>query len=349
MQHNNAASHGDSQLPAQASAQFPAQAQIQLNAAGADTAPGHLSVAFQGEPGAYSEQALRQFFCSDKGGAIYPDKSFAGLKPLPCANFRGIFAAVQDGRADFATVPLENSLAGSIMENYDLLLEYPQLCICAETRLRVSHMLIAAKGSELRHLKTVRSHPQALAQSSHFIERHGLQAVANFDTAGSVRELSENPIASGGASGKASIGAIASALAAEIYDMKILARAIENNPHNYTRFAIVCDARRLRSQIAAWEKQRPGQKFGDKWSICLRLRNFSGSLARALQIFQHYELDLTKLESRPIMGQPWSYRFYLDTRIAGDLTPAKEAEFFGELGRISEEYRVIGRYWENLE
>ncbi|WGK68409.1 prephenate dehydratase domain-containing protein [Candidatus Haliotispira prima] len=302
-----------------------------------------LQVAFQGEPGAYSEQALRQFFCSENADAVYPRQEFVGLETFPCADFRRMFEVVQNNEVPFAVVPLENSLAGSIMENYDLLLEYPDLCICGETRLRVSHMLIAAKGSSLSQIQLVRSHPQALAQSRHFLEQHGLEPLANFDTAGSVRELKDRP--------EAHVAAIAGALAAEIYDMGILARAIESNPHNYTRFAIVSrfDSGLLRPRIADYERQKPGRRFGNKWSICLRLRNFSGSLATALEIFQKYQLDLTKLESRPIMGQPWSYRFYLDTLIAKDMTESREAAFFRELEHISQEYRIIGRYWENLK
>ncbi len=317
---------------------------------GSSSGQSPLIVAFQGEPGAYSEQALRQFFYSENAKAVFPSQRFGRLESLPCASFRQIFEAVQSGRALFATVPLENSLAGSIMENYDLLLEYPDLCICGETRLRVSHMLIAAKGSKLEQIRVVRSHPQALAQSSHFLEQHQLQALANFDTAGSVRQLKERA--------EPHVAAIASALAAEIYDMEILARAIESNPHNYTRFAIVsrCDSELLQAQATDAQRQNSGEgrgkgpKWGDKWSLCLRLRNFSGSLATALEIFQKYRLDLTKLESRPIMGQPWSYRFYLDTLISGELDQEdREQEFFRDLERISEEYRVIGRYWENLK
>ena len=300
-----------------------------------------VQIAFQGEPGAYSEQALRQFFDSESADWVFPRTEFGAIQHLPFASFREIFEAVQSGIADFAIVPLENSLAGSIAENYDLLLEYSDLCICAETRLRVSHALIGIEGSTLEQIRVVRSHPQALAQSSHFLQKYNLQPLANFDTAGSVRELKERP--------EVHIGVIASILAAEIYNMKILVRHIENNPHNYTRFAIVCrsDSQLLRSQMERYEQQSAGAKFGDKWSFCFRLRNFAGSLATALQLFQKYELNLSKLESRPIMGQPWSYRFYLDTRISRGFQ--QEEEFFRELGQISEEYRVIGRYRENLK
>ncbi|MEM9423332.1 MAG: prephenate dehydratase domain-containing protein [Spirochaetota bacterium] len=332
-------------------------------ASGTDAAK-TLKVAFQGEPGAYSEQALRQFFRSQAAAAILPpdfrevlaqplEKTlgktlgkppdhWGSLERVPCPHFRDMFEAVQKSEVAFAVVPLENSLAGSIAENYDLLLEYPDLCICGETRLRVSHMLIAAKGSRLAQIRTVRSHPQALAQSSRFLEQHGIQAVANFDTAASVRELKEQP--------QPHVAAIAGTLAAEIHDMQILESAIENNPHNYTRFAIVTrsDSKLLQTQVQNYE--RGGGKFGNKWSFSLRLRHFSGSLAAALEIFHQYRLDMTKLESRPIMGQPWSYRFYIDALIGSNMADGQaEMEFFRELERISEECRVIGRYWENLK
>ncbi len=306
---------------------------------------GAVQVAFQGEPGAYSEQALFQFFQQGQGDTIYFKEQFNGLEPFSCKDFRTMFESVQRGQVAFAVVPLENSLAGSIMENHDLLTEYPDLCICAETRLRVSHTLIAAKGSKFQQIRQVRSHPQALSQSSHFLEQHGLQPVANFDTAGSVRELKEQPATH--------VAAIASALAAEIYDMEILARAIENNHRNYTRFAIVSrwNSALLQAKINSHKRQGQGRKFGNKWSMCLTLHHSSGSLATALRIFQKYQLDLTRLESRPIMGQPWSYRFYIDTLLSSEMKcndNQAESAFFDELHQISKECRVLGRYWENL-
>ena len=302
-----------------------------------------VKVAFQGEPGAYSEQALFQFFHQGQSDTIYFKEQFNGLEVSPCPDFRTMFEAVQHGHVAFAVVPLENSLAGPIMENHDLLMEYPDVCICAETRLRVSHTLIAAKGSTLEQIKQVRSHPQALAQSSHFLQKHGLQPVANFDTAGSVRELKEQP--------NSTVAAIASALAAEIHDMEILAQAIESNHRNYTRFAIACrwDSPLLHSKVHSHERQ--GIKFGNKWSMCLTLHHSSGSLATALNIFQKYQLDLTRLESRPIMGQPWSYRFYIDTLLSAEMKQSNnqaEAAFFAELNQISEQCQVLGRYWQNL-
>ena len=308
-----------------------------------------IIVAFQGEPGAYSEQALQKFFMGAPGvpaapaARIYPQEKYRDIEDLPCKDFRSLFQAVAKGRAVFAVVPLENSLAGSIMENYDLLFAYyHDLCICGEIRLPVSHMLIAAKGSRLEQIQVVRSHPQALAQSSLFLERHNFQPVAAFDTAGAVKQLKENP--------DHSVAAIASSLAAEIYSMEILAAAIENNPHNYTRFAIVArrDCQLLQERISSYEQN--SSKFGDKWSISLQLRNFPGNLATALTVFQKYELNLTKLESRPIIGKPWSYRFYLDTLISPKMNVAEtEQEFFAQLKEMSEEYQIIGRYWENLD
>lgn len=280
-------------------------------------------VAFQGEPGAYSEQALLEFFAVSEHSRTLEVSGTPEV--LACPNFRAMFRAVLEGRARFAMVPIENSLAGTIAENYDLLLEYLDLKIYGETKLRVSHMLIGNPGSRLSDIRIVKSHPQALAQSAQFLEKYGLRPIANFDTAGSVRELRDRP--------EKEVAVIAGSFAAEIYRMEILARAIETNPHNYTRFALVGHSSR--------ETELPNS---NKMTFCIRLKDSPGSLSFVLRLFHTFKLNLSKLESRPIVGQPWSYRFYLDA-IVGEELPD---HFYLELSRITEELRVVGRYPENI-
>ena len=234
-------------------------------------------VAFQGERGAYSEQAARQHFGAD-------------IVTLPCVAFEGIFAAIDSGEADFGVLPVENSLAGSINRAYDLLLER-DLWAWGEILLRVRHNLLAPAGATLEQIHTVRSHPQALAQCERWLNQRGLQAVPWYDTAGSAKELAAHP--------EPGVAAIASSLAAETYGLEILASGIEDLAWNYTRFFVIG---RGDAPISAKAKT----------SLVFAVTHEPGSLVACLNEFSSRGINLTKIESRPRRNRPWHYVFYLD-------------------------------------
>lgn len=236
-----------------------------------------LRVAFQGEHGAFSEEAIRQHFG-------------AAAVSLPCHAFEEIFAAVEDGDAVYGALPVENSVAGSINKAYDLLLDH-DLKVWGEVMLRVRHNLLAMPGVSLDQISTVRSHPQALAQCERFLNRHGWQAVPWYDTAGSAKELAAAPAPG--------VAVIASQLAAEIYGLEVLAAGIEDLTFNYTRFFIIG-----RGDPPAAERA--------KTSLVFATAHSPGALVACLNEFASRGINLTKLESRPRRNRPWHYVFYLD-------------------------------------
>ena len=239
-----------------------------------------LQVAFQGEPGAYSEEASLAIFGT-------------GIEPVPCETFDAVFSGVESGLYDHGVVPVENSLAGSIHRNYDLLLQH-DLHVIAEHNLRVSHCLIGQPGTRIRDIRRVYSHPQALAQCEQsLLELADVQIIATHDTAGSVRIIKEN--------GERESAAIASARAAEIYGMAVLQPEFEDERANYTRFVAI-----------AREPHVPPADVEAKTSIAFAGVNQPGLLFRCLSAFALRDIDLTKIESRPLRGVPWQYIFYLD-------------------------------------
>lgn len=233
-------------------------------------------VAFQGEHGAYSEEACRQYFGAD-------------VQTLPCRAFEDIFAAVDGGQADFGAVPVENSTAGSINKSFDLLLEH-DLKVHGEILLRVHHNLLAVPGNSAP-ITQVRSHPQALAQCESYLNRHKYAAVPWYDTAGSAKDLAAAP--------EPGVAVIASRLSAEVYGLAILEEQIEDMPNNYTRFFVV-------------GRGEPPHAARCKTSLVFAVPNTPGSLFNALGEFATRAVNLTKLESRPRRNRPWQYVFYLD-------------------------------------
>ncbi len=234
-------------------------------------------VAFQGEHGAYSEEAVRQHFGSE-------------VETLPSKTFADIFTSIEKGEADFGVLPVENSVAGSINQAYDLLLER-DIRVVGEIYLRVRHCLMAPKGTTIDEIHTVRSHPQALAQCEKTIADHGWHAEAVYDTAGSARDLASSP--------EPGVAAIASSLAAEIYGLDILINGLEDKNWNITRFFVLGE-----------KEVKKGKK--NKTSLVFAVPHKPGALVECLNEFAKENLNLTKLESRPRRNRPWHYVFYLD-------------------------------------
>lgn len=267
--------------------------------------------AFQGIHGAYSELAAKTYFSGSE------------VEAVAVPHFSDIFRDVLAGDADWGIVPLENSVAGSILENYDLLYRYPDLRIIGEIKIRIRHNLMASAGTKLDDIKKVYSHPQALSQCAAFLEKKGIEAVSFFDTAGAASHVAEAK--------DNSIAAIAGADAAGYYDLEILAEGIETNPHNYTRFAV----------IARKDMISP-DKSVDKASLVFSLADEAGSLSSCLSVFSEYSLNMKKLESRPIHGKPWSYMFYVDLDIPEDRAVFDQA--VEKIRTLAEDFRILGLY-----
>lgn len=266
-----------------------------------------LAVAIQGEAGSFSHAAAHE--------ALGPD-----LLLVPCPTFEELFRAVEAGHATRGVVPIENSLAGSVYEAYDALGAHA-LHVVGETQVRVRHCLVVRPGTALGDVRRVASHPVALAQCRRFFVDHpGVAAVPAYDTAGSVRDLL--------AGRQEADAAIGSALAATLYGGEVLLEGLEDHPENYTRFLVVA--------------REPGPQVGtSKTSLVFTLPNVPGSLHRAMGVFANRGLDLTKMESRPLMGRPWEYVFYLD--VLGDPRGAV-AEALAELAELARDLRVLGAY-----
>jgi len=265
-----------------------------------------MNVAFQGEPGAYSEQAVFNYFGT--------------VETKPCESFDMVFEAVVSDACEFGLIPIENSLAGSIHQNYDLLLRH-NLHIVGEYLLRVQHCLIALPGVKKEEIKKALSHPQALGQCAAYLRRLGIKPEQGYDTAGSVKMLKE--------SGARDTAAIASRRAAEIYGMQILEEGIEDNAENYTRFLAI-------------SKTAVKPEGEAKTSIVFTLKNQPGALFKALSVFALRDIDLTKIESRPLQGKPWDYLFYIDfIGAAHEETTQKALDHLSEYALT---LRVLGSY-----
>ena len=265
------------------------------------------SVGYQGEEGAYSEEAaLFQF----------PD---ASLVPLP--SFRRVFESVEVGRVDYGVVAMENSQAGSINETYDLFLRHG-LHLVAEVILRIDHCLLALAGTTLDEMVDVISHPQALAQSEEFVTSLGLVVRADYDTAGAARRIADEKLRT--------TAAIASRRAAELYGLEVLAERIQTYPDNYTRFGVLS-----RESVSLSDDV-------NKTSIVFGVGHVPGSLYRCIGAFAERHLSLTKLESRPRSGRPWEYVFYADIEEAASHPAMVEA--LAEVSLHATFTRVLGSY-----
>jgi len=273
-----------------------------------------MKIAYQGEPGAFSEAAARR---------VDPDAPL-----IPCRSFDEVFDTVQSGAASYGVLPIENSIGGSIHRNYDLLLER-SLPIVGEVELPVVHHLLALPGATLDGLRRVYSHPQGLAQCERFLRTlTNVEIIATYDTAGSAKMVADAKMLDA--------GAIASARAGDVFGLQSLAASVQDFDDNITRFLVV--------GAAPLPNRAP-----DKTSIVFSLPNEPGSLFKALSVFALRGISLTKLESRPIQGRPWEYLFYVDLAAARDEVHCTRA--LAHLAEFAPMLRTLGTYasWKSHE
>jgi 3-deoxy-7-phosphoheptulonate synthase len=264
--------------------------------------------AFLGEKGTYSHKACMQYFG-------------ANVEPLSKPSFKSIFEAVKSGESDFGILPLENSLTGSIHQNYDLMMDY-DLKIIGELNLRIMHQLITVPGTKMEDIERVLAPPQVYEQCKQFLDQHkNWQWIASSDTASAVKDISEKA--------DSTEAAIGSKEAAEIYKMEILEESIETNPRNYTRFVVI-----------SREQQENGPKT--KSSLIFSTGNKPGALFGVLQIFSENGINLVKLESRPIHGKPWEYMFYAD--FEADVGHEGLDPLLRELEEKTDFLKILGSY-----
>ncbi|MGA2681285.1 MAG: prephenate dehydratase [Candidatus Bathyarchaeia archaeon] len=266
-----------------------------------------MKVAFQGERGAYSESAVYQFFGAE-------------TQVKPCRDFKDVFDSVCTQETQHGIVPVENSLEGSVPQNYDLFLRY-DLKVCGEVVVKIEHCLVANPGAALENIKVVYSHPQALGQCRSFLEEFGRELIPTYDTAGSVKMIKEK--------GLINAAAIASKRAADLYGMHILAEDIADNSENYTRFFVLSTS-----------DSAPTGK--DKTSIIFSAAHKPGSLYNALGEFAKRGINLTKIESRPTKQTPWEYNFYLD--FEGHRCEKQCSEALKALKKYVDFVKVLGSY-----
>jgi prephenate dehydratase len=273
-----------------------------------------MKIAYQGEPGAFSEAAARR---------VEPEAQL-----LPSKSFEEVFERVASDPATWGVLPFENSIGGSIHRNYDLLLSH-DLPIVGEVELPVVHHLLALPGATLDGLRRVYSHPQGLAQCERFLRTlTNVEIIATYDTAGSAKMVAD--------AGLKDAGAIASARAGEVFGLSSLAASVQDFDDNITRFLLI-GRKPIRDAVP------------DKTSIVFSLPNEPGSLFKALSVFALRGIDLTKLESRPIPGRPWEYLFYVDLGVARDEVTCARA--LTHLGEFAPMLRTLGTYasWKTQE
>jgi prephenate dehydratase len=265
-------------------------------------------IAFQGERGAFSEEAAVKLLGED-------------IQLVPRPTFEALYASIRDGLADFLLAPIENSLAGSVHRSYDLLIA-SGLHIHAEVVIPIVHNLIGTPGAKFERITQVLSHPVALAQCEQFFASHpSIKRVAADDTAGSVRDVMQ--------AGDPARAAIASGRAAAVYGGTILQEHLEDHPENYTRFLLLAPSADV-------------PENADKLSLVLHLAHKPGSLCRALDAFARRDLNLLKIESRPIAGTPWSYCFYLD--LQASLKDPNTLAALEELRQFTDSVKILGCY-----
>ncbi|MBR4322239.1 3-deoxy-7-phosphoheptulonate synthase [Treponema sp.] len=276
---------------------------------------------FSGMKGAYAEQAIENFF-EDSVEAQTVD------------SFDEIFQAVVDGKADYGMVPIENSTAGSVYNNYDNLTRYEDISIVGALTLRIQHSLLGVKGASLDTIKNVYSHPQGLSQCSNFLKSQKWNAVDTVSTATAASLVAEK--------GSVENAAICNARNAAIYGLEVLKEGIQNEQNNYTRFVVIA-ANHVEEPAGQWSEQKPNMA-----SFVFTTKNEAGALYDALGVFKEANLSMNRLESRPIAGKPWKYWFYCDVVIGSDIENPAEyiTDFSGKLKKMAEDVRILGVYAE---
>lgn len=268
-----------------------------------------MKVAFQGERGAHSENAIMKYFPSSS--------------PIPAREFINVFEMVRDGTVNYGMLPIENSLTGSIHQNYDLLLHFPDTKIVGEITTRIIWCLIAQPGTSISMIRRVLSHPQGLAQCAQFLTGFPeWEPVPFYDTAGAVAEIARVS--------DSSQAALAGSLAATEHKMSVLAEGIETNSENYTRFVVLARY----NHIPISDSTRA--------SIVFSISDKPGSLFQILQILAKQNLNMKKLESRPIPGRPWEYMFYVDLDLPPEYQQFQNA--MAQVKEVATSYRLLGEY-----
>ncbi|MCL2134848.1 MAG: prephenate dehydratase [Candidatus Bathyarchaeota archaeon] len=266
-----------------------------------------MKVTYQGEIGAYGEMAVYKFFGNK-------------VEPIPCKDFRDVFESVKNNTVPNGVVPIENSIEGSVNQNYDNFLIY-DLKVCGEVAVKLAHVLITNHEINFEDIQTIYSHPQAIGQCRNYIEKHKWEIVPAYDTAGSVKIIKEKQLLTA--------AAIASEKAADFYNMKIVARDIADNPSNYTRFLV------LSHDDAA-------PTGDDKTSIIFSAKHAPGTLYNVLEEFASRNINLTRIESRPTKTTAWQYNFYLD--FEGHRTEKRCTEALQALEKHVTFIKILGSY-----
>jgi len=270
-------------------------------------------VAIQGVSGAFHEIAARQYFEGEE------------IEILPCITFKDLFKALAADESLLGIIAIENTIAGSLLQNHNLLRESGCM-IVGEHKLRIEHNLVALPGQKIEDIQEVYSHPIALMQCEDFFDEHRhMKAIESEDTALSAKEIADNKI-----SGRA---AICSALAAEKYGLEILARGIETNKRNFTRFLMIAEP-------TLAEKMTNGTQL-DKSSLVFTLPHEEGSLAKVLSILSFYHVNLTKIQSLPIIGREWEYQFYINLTF-DDYTRYRQS--LDAIRPLTKDFQLLGEY-----
>jgi prephenate dehydratase len=269
-----------------------------------------ITVAFQGEHGAFSEQAANRYFSKSS-------------RTLPLRTFQEVFGSVVRGKAQYGIIPIENSLFGSIHQNYDLLQKF-NLNIVGEVKLRVVHALLVNQQTRIKDVKFIYSHPQALGQCEKFLDRlNGVEVVAVYDTAGAAKFIRDEH--------RMDAAAIASLEAAKVYGLRVIRSGIESDHQNFTRFLILSRKKAIATSNA-------------KTSIIFSMKDIPGALYKALSVFALREINLHKIESRPLVGKPWEYLFYVDFQ--GSIFDGACRNALNHLKEITTYLKILGSYPE---
>lgn len=270
-------------------------------------------VTIQGIAGCYHDAAARQYFTG------------AEVSTIPCDTFAEMFETLSSDASLLGCVAIENTIAGSLLQNHELLRQ-SNLRVIGEHKMRISHVLAALPGQTIADLTEVNSHPMALMQCEAFLHHHpNLKMVERFDTAGAAREIADRQL-----QGHA---AVCGQLAAELYGLNVLARSIETNKRNFTRFLIVADP------AAANDLVDP--RFIDKSSIVFTLPHSQGALSKVLTILSFYEMNLSKIQSLPIVGREWEYRFYIDITFDN---PIRYHQAIEAAKPLTNDFKILGEY-----